>query len=326
MFGLALCGIAGADSITFSILPEGDITATPGSTVGWGYAIENTTPYYLLPTGLSSAGFIYGIVDDIFDYPVVEPGIPAYQEYAYNAPGGFGNSLGLYEYTLPLDAPHGSLQSGTFSLSYQLYDRNPDLDAEAAAVGAEATLSAAFSLMTIAGGGSVSFSAVPSAIMACPGSTVGWGYAIENSTAYYALPIGLSSDGITYGSIVDIFFYPVIEPGVAMLQAYSYSAPGGFGNSVGLYEYPVPTDTVSGSVQSGNFYLSYQLYSANPDIDWNAAPIGDPVTVASSFELTASTAAVPEPTTLVLFCVGLSVMLLNSRAAKSRTRPQCPRW
>ena len=117
-----------ADTINFNVVPQnGTIDVQPLETVGWGYSIQNKTNDYLVPLGLSDSGVLYGSLTDIFDYPIVDPGQTAYQSYAFNAPGGFGNSLGLFEYTAPADLPPGLEQTGTFTLTYQLFDANPDL-------------------------------------------------------------------------------------------------------------------------------------------------------------------------------------------------------
>lgn len=135
-----------ADSV-FSLLPEdGTINVLPLETIGWGYSIQNSTNDYLLPIGLSDTGLLYGSLVDIFDYPVVDPGQTAYQAYSFNAPGGFGNSLGLFEYTAPLNLPLRLDQTGTFTLMYQLYDANPDLNSSAFAIGDIQTASVTFDL------------------------------------------------------------------------------------------------------------------------------------------------------------------------------------
>jgi hypothetical protein len=136
-----------AAPVEFAILPAGgSIVASPSETIGWGYSITNTTVHYLLPLGLANSGVVYGTLDDIFDYPVVDPGQTIAQQYVFNSPGGWGNSFGLYEYILPLDMPPGFVQTGTFLFTYQLYDDNPDLNPFASPVAPPETLSAPFEL------------------------------------------------------------------------------------------------------------------------------------------------------------------------------------
>jgi hypothetical protein len=124
-----------AASVTFSALPaNGSIAGSPSSVVGWGYSLINDTEHYLLPIGLSNSGVVYGNLEDIFGYPVLDPGQTVAQQYVFNDPGGFGNSLGLFEYLVPADVPAGLVQNGTFSLMYLLFDDNPDLNPSANAI------------------------------------------------------------------------------------------------------------------------------------------------------------------------------------------------
>jgi hypothetical protein len=163
--------------------------------------------------------------------------------------------------------------------------------------------------------GTVDFSALPNGIGhidSAPGSTSGWGYTIQNSTTNYLLPLGLSQSGVVYGTLVDIFDYPVVDPGQTILQPYTFNTPGGWGNSLGLFEYSMPADVPIGLIQSGLFVFSYQLYDANPDLDPNAIPIGDPTSIVSSFEVTStndtSTNELPEPATFIPVVVALGVL------------------
>lgn len=139
--------LGSAAPLTFTALPvNGALNAPAGTTTGWGYAITNSTEFWLVPLGLSNSGVVNGSLTDIFDYPVVDPGQTINQDYAFNPPAGFGNSLGLYEYTLPNGAPAGFIESGTFILTYQLYTDNPDLNPAAAPIGDAVRINAPFTV------------------------------------------------------------------------------------------------------------------------------------------------------------------------------------
>jgi hypothetical protein len=117
----------------------------------------------------------------------------------------------------------------------------------------------------------------------------------------------------------DIFDYPVVDPGQTAFQAYAYNAPGGFGNSLGLYEYTAPPDLPVGLDQTGTFMLTYQFYDANPDLDPNASPVGDPVTATVNFDLKAvETSAVPEAESLTLLGTALIACLMLRRWSVAR--------
>jgi hypothetical protein len=155
--GAALCF---GDSVTFSAIPNANLASLkPSETSGWGYSIDNKTSFYVLPLGLADSGVLFGSLSDIFDYPVVSPGQFAFQTYSYNAPGGWGNSLGLFEYAMPDTVPIGLDQSGFFTFTYQLYDGNPDLDYSARAVGSAIAQTVSFDV--IAGDGSETVIATP---------------------------------------------------------------------------------------------------------------------------------------------------------------------
>jgi hypothetical protein len=157
----------------------------------------------------------------------------------------------------------------------------------------------------------VTFTPLPSDITATSGSTVGWGYSISNQTAYWVVSFGLANSGIVNGSITDIFDYPVVDPGQTVAQNYAFNPPGGFGNSVGLFEYSVPTEAPAGFVESGTFTFTYQLFTANPDLNPMALSVGNTVDQSAPFSATISSpiSTVPEPGTVGLFCIGASLLI-----------------
>ena len=61
---------------TFSLLSEdGAIAGLAGSTIGWGYSIENeSTTLWLVTSTLNSGSFDHGTPDLLFDFPILAPG------------------------------------------------------------------------------------------------------------------------------------------------------------------------------------------------------------------------------------------------------------
>lgn len=166
----------------------------------------------------------------------------------------------------------------------------------------------------------VEFTLLPSAgeIYVQPLETVGWGYSIRNNTGHFLLPLGLSASGVPYGNLLDIFDYPVVGPGETAYQAYAYNAPGGFGNSLGLYEYNAPADLPIGLHQTGTITLLYQFYNNNPDLDWNAVPIADQRSAGADFELSAGQpTAVPEPATILLLGTAAALVCVGRRMRRT---------
>ena len=157
-----------------------------------------------------------------------------------------------------------------------------------------------------AGAAPLNFDTLPAdgVVVASAVPATGWGYTLQNTTPNWILPLGLSSTGVAFGTLADIFSYPVVAPGQTLTQPYVFNPPGGFGNSLGLFEY-VGNPPV-GTVQTGSFELLYQFYGDNPDVNPEAQPIGGVETASASFEI--RTAAVPEPGTAALMLTGGGVL------------------
>lgn len=111
-----------ADQIyTFSTIPmSGNLSGTPGSTIGWGYSIANQSRTdWLLATNLSADSFAYGTPTLLFDFPEVAPGATVMQLFDPV------DSTGLYQIALNAGASNGSVDSGNFILSAQWFNGDP---------------------------------------------------------------------------------------------------------------------------------------------------------------------------------------------------------
>lgn len=110
-----------ADSYTFSLIPpSGAVAGPPGSTVGWGYRITNTSPSdWLVTTALNSDPFLYGTPNVLFDFPDLGPGDTA--TVLFDA----GMATGLFELTWDFNAPLGFVNSGSFVLSAEFWTGDP---------------------------------------------------------------------------------------------------------------------------------------------------------------------------------------------------------
>jgi hypothetical protein len=110
-----------AEIYDFSVLPAGGtFQGAPGSTVGWGYSIENeSTSFWLVTTAMNSGLFQNGSPTLLFDFPAVAPG--ATVTVPFNELG----ATGLEELTWDTSAPAGFSNTGTFTLSAQWWDGDP---------------------------------------------------------------------------------------------------------------------------------------------------------------------------------------------------------
>lgn len=156
------------------------------------------------------------------------------------------------------------------------------------------------------------------------GDIVGWGYSIENSTSLWLVPMGLSSSGVLFGTLVDIYDYGVVAPLATSSLPYLFGAPGGPGFSAGLFEYLIPAAAPAGSLQNGTFTLQYQYFSDNPDTNPLAVPVGEILSFADTpFAVTVASASVPEPGSLTLVLLGIGGVLVRGprqRWRRSLTR------
>ena len=110
-----------ADIYTFNLIPaDGNIAGAPGSTIGWGYSIENqSTSLWLVTSGLDGGAFQHGIPSSIFDFPDVAPG------QTVTVPFDATTSAGLYQLIWDASAPAGFVNSGRFLLDAQWWDAAP---------------------------------------------------------------------------------------------------------------------------------------------------------------------------------------------------------
>jgi len=149
-----------------------------------------------------------------------------------------------------------------------------------------------------------------------PGETVGWGYSIENDTSSWLVPMGLSANGILFGSLTDVYDYGVVAPLSTATIPYQFASPGGAGFSSGLFEYLIPGATPTGLTQSGSFILQYQFFSDNPDINSFAVPIGPILSFPEQAFSVTTFDAVPEPTSggLLLMSILIGKLCLKRRS------------
>ncbi len=123
-FVLLFSATAGrADSITFSTIPlAGKISGTPGSTVGWGYNLNNNTPDWVLFTSLGSNGFSVGTPSGLF----LSGGLQLFAPHqTQSATFDATASQGLFQVMIDPGAAIGASDSGTFLLVAWLFSGNP---------------------------------------------------------------------------------------------------------------------------------------------------------------------------------------------------------
>ncbi len=116
----AVPGMA-ADIYDFTLLPQnGAIQGVPGSTIGWGYTINNeSTSLWLVTTDLSAGTFQHATPDLLFDFPDLAPGASVTVPYNPN------KAAGLYGIVWDANTPMGFVNSGSFSINAEWWNGDP---------------------------------------------------------------------------------------------------------------------------------------------------------------------------------------------------------
>ncbi|MGA8028718.1 MAG: PEP-CTERM sorting domain-containing protein [Bryobacteraceae bacterium] len=154
-------------------------------------------------------------------------------------------------------------------------------------------------------GDSLQFSVTPASghVSGIAGDTVGWGYSITNqSTSDWLVTTDLVSDAFLHGTPSLLFDFPDIGPGETMTEAFNPIA------GTGLYELIWDASAPSGFINSGNFVLSSQWWDGNPAS--GGTFIADAPDAIVSYSASVSSSAIPEPTSLGLLGLGVSMVLI----------------
>lgn len=120
-FLLAVLAVPAADIYTFDLLPlHAVLQGPPGSTVGWGYSLQNhSSSLWLVPVSLNSGSFLNGTPELLFDFPILPPSTSAAEPFNLAA------ALGLFQLTWDSSAPHGFTNTGTFTLEAEWWSDDP---------------------------------------------------------------------------------------------------------------------------------------------------------------------------------------------------------
>ena len=154
------------------------------------------------------------------------------------------------------------------------------------------------------------------AVQGVAGSTIGWGYELQNqSTNLWLVPVSLNGGTFENSAPELLFDFPVLAPSSAVTQVFDQAAMSG------LYQLTWNSSAPVGFSESGNFTLEAQWWNGNPlagGVLVSAAPVANVPYVA---KVTAS--AVPEPNTFVLMATtvtGLLLVVAGVRRSRARVR------
>jgi hypothetical protein len=110
-----------ADTYSFSLIPpSGNVAGPAGSTVGWGYSLDNeSVSDWLVTSDLQAGTFLEGAPNSLFDFPDLGPG------QSVTVPFDPVASTGLYELTWDGSAVVGFTNAGTFQLDAEWWNGDP---------------------------------------------------------------------------------------------------------------------------------------------------------------------------------------------------------
>jgi hypothetical protein len=131
---MIMCLSAHADTVTLTLDPVGgDVSGSPGNTVGWGYTLDNGTSDYLI---VSDSNFCEAGQDPLLTTCSPTLGASTYTDFTSSnfiliAPGGTasasfdpGTLSGVGEYSLDPAITSGS-DVGSITVVYDLFDADP---------------------------------------------------------------------------------------------------------------------------------------------------------------------------------------------------------
>jgi hypothetical protein len=141
----ALLGLAPAYAGTLTLIPaDGNLAGPPGSTLGWGYTIENDSDHFLQPMDLSAGVFAEGVPDSIFDFPVLAPHTSLSVIFSNVVTSACAAPpCGLFELVWSPMAVPGFSVSGMFVVRSEYFSAPPD-NPDAIDLGPAADLSAPY--------------------------------------------------------------------------------------------------------------------------------------------------------------------------------------
>jgi hypothetical protein len=158
----------------------------------------------------------------------------------------------------------------------------------------------------------VDFTAVASAPVSDPGTTIGWSYSITNNTGTDLEVVNLDAGNFQSTSgfinISSLFDYPFVPALSTVAQSYDPIT-----NFTGLAEFTWFSTAPLGTVESGFFTITLDSVDANGNdlgfFGFANAPF--------SISTTPNNVPVPEPRSIVMLTLGLAALLLLQRSLKT---------
>ena len=160
------------------------------------------------------------------------------------------------------------------------------------------------------------------AITGAPGSTIGWGYSITDTSTNWLQPLGLSATAFGNLNPTAIFDFPAVAPGQTVTETYSTSTLNGPCSSLpcGFYQVAIPNGTAPETV-SGTFTISSDYYNGDPNN--GGSDVGPAANLTSDFAVAVTPSTVPESSSIALLLTVLGFMFAGRTIAVRRKSNNC---
>ena len=160
-----------------------------------------------------------------------------------------------------------------------------------------------------------SFTDLPADVAGPSGSSVGWGYTVtnESSTSWLVLTT-LSAGVFDHGSPDSLFDFPSLAPGATVSVNFDQA------NLAGLYELTWDAAAPVGFVNTGLFTLQGEWWDGDPLAGGNFVSDAPDQIAAYSATVTGS-ASVPEPSTITILTLFLTLIWFRSVRLRADSRP-----
>lgn len=137
--------------------------------------------------------------------------------------------------------------------------------------------------------------------VAAPGATIGWGYEITNDdTTDWLVISSFNADLVQYGSLTDIFDYPILAPGSTVTTPYLTGLQG-------LAEFTWDALAPAGFTNTGLFTIGAQFWDGDPFAGGAFVSALPDFTAAFDMSTAPETPTpTPEPSSLLLVSTGLA--------------------
>ena len=145
LFGMMVASVCMQAATTFQLTPSGVVSGTPGSTVGWGFTLTNTSNYFVVTGASFTPTSLYGTFQDyISTGPLIVVG-PSPESTSVSEIFNAAAHTGVGAFRINSTAPSTLHINGNIVLDYSVFSQDPNdpnFNPDTSTVVADATITA----------------------------------------------------------------------------------------------------------------------------------------------------------------------------------------